>query len=252
MAGNIHIIEPTENYQKVSKSIIFNEDVDALTLGVYVKVLCLGKKWELNVPGLAKILNLSEAKIKAAFSILERAGYVKRIHIKDDATGHFLGYDYHIGSEPFPEEERTDLVASCGPKNSSHPKTQRLENPTAGKPSGWNSQRLENRTDINRDNKEDRDNTQRQRQQQNITIPPPFQEVVKYCRERGFADPEGFADYYLENQKQGGWKRKDGKAITNWKQNVLQWERYNKNKTFPRTTNKQTISVQQAKSKYGL
>ena len=86
----------------------------------------------------------------------------------------------------------------------------------------------------------------------NNNIPPAFADVVAYCKQRGFADPEGFADYYLENQKQGGWKRKDGKAITNWKQNVLQWERYNKNKTFPRTTNKETISVQQAKSKYGL
>ena len=252
MAGNIHIIEPTDNFQKVSKDIIFNNEVDALTLGVYVKVLCLGKKWELNVPGLAKILNLSEAKIKTILSILERAGYVKRIHIKDNSTGRFIGFDYHIGGEPFPEEERTNIAALHSPKNSNPPKNQRLENPTVGKPSSWKTQPLENRTDINRDNKEDRDNTPKQRLQQNMTIPPPFQEVVKYCRERGFADPEGFADYYLENQKQGGWKRKDGKAITNWKQNVLQWERYNKNKTFPRTTNKQTISVQQAKSKYGL
>ena len=57
-----------------------------------------------------------------------------------------------------------------------------------------------------------------------MTIPPPFQEVVKYCRERGFADPEGFADYYLENQKQGGWKRKDGSKWVEVK-NVDLWKR---------------------------
>ena len=58
MAGNIKIIEPHENYQKVAKSIIFNEKVDALTLGIYVKVLCLGKKWELNIKGLASTLHV--------------------------------------------------------------------------------------------------------------------------------------------------------------------------------------------------
>ena len=88
MAGNIKIIEPRENYQKVAKSIIFNENVDALTLGIYVKILGLEEKGDLNVPELAKALHVSEAKIKTALSILERSGYVKRIHVKN-ASGHF-------------------------------------------------------------------------------------------------------------------------------------------------------------------
>ena len=142
MAGNIRIIEPTENYQKVSKGIIFNRDIDALTLGIYVKVLCLGKEWELNIQGLAKALNLSEAKIKTAFSLLERAGYVKRIHIKDESNGRFLGFDYHIGAVPFPEEERTDLVATHGRNEPNTPKTQRLENPAVGNPNRWETGRI--------------------------------------------------------------------------------------------------------------
>ena len=88
MAGNIKIIEPRENYQEVAKSIIFDEKVDALTLGIYVKILGLEGKGDLNVPELAKVLHLSEAKIKTALSILERSGYVKRIHVKN-ASGHF-------------------------------------------------------------------------------------------------------------------------------------------------------------------
>ena len=87
MAGNIKIIEPRENYQKVAKSIIFNEKVDALTLGIYVKILGLEDKGDLNVPELAKVLHVSEAKIKTALSILERSGYVKRIQVKN-ASGH--------------------------------------------------------------------------------------------------------------------------------------------------------------------
>jgi hypothetical protein len=57
--------------------------------------------------------------------------------------------------------------------------------------------------------------------------------VVEYCRQQGFADPEGFADYYLRCQKESGWKKKDGTAITNWKLNVQQWRRYHKNEIFP-------------------
>lgn len=64
-------------------------------------------------------------------------------------------------------------------------------------------------------------------------IPPALPDVVEYCRQQGFADPEGFADYYLRCQKESGWKKKDGTAITNWKLNVQQWRRYHKNEIFP-------------------
>lgn len=231
MAGNIRIIEPTENYQKVSKGIIFNRDIDALTLGIYVKVLCLGKEWELNIQGLAKALNLSEAKIKTAFSLLERAGYVKRIHIKDESNGRFLGFDYHIGAVPFPEEERTDLVATHGRNEPNTPKTQRLENPAVGKSSGWKPQPLENREDIYRDNIQDRDN---KKNKDNIFIPPTPQEVAEYARSRGFVDPEGFANnfvaYYSEGEKP--WHLSNGKPMKDWKRAVITWESNNKDRYF--------------------
>ena len=231
MAGNIRIIEPTENYQKVSKGIIFNRDIDALTLGIYVKVLCLGKEWELNIQGLAKALNLSEAKIKTAFSLLERAGYVKRIHIKDESNGRFLGFDYHIGAVPFPEEERTDLVATHGRNEPNTPKTQRLENPAVGKSSGWKPQPLENREDIYRDNIQDRDN---KKNKDNILIPPTPQEVSEYARSRGFVDPEGFANnfvaYYSEGEKP--WHLSNGKPMKDWKRAVITWESNNKDRYF--------------------
>lgn len=231
MAGNIRIIEPTENYQKVSKGIIFNRDIDALTLGIYVKVLCLGKEWELNIQGLAKALNLSEAKIKTAFSLLERAGYVKRIHIKDESNGRFLGFDYHIGAVPFPEEERTDLVATHGRNEPNTPKTQRLENPAVGKSSGWKPQPLENREDIYRDNIQDRDN---KKNKDNIFIPPTPQGIAEYARSRGFVDPEGFANnfvaYYSEGEKP--WHLSNGKPMKDWKRAVITWESNNKDRYF--------------------
>ena len=128
MAGNIKITEPTDNYKRVSNTVIFDKEIDVLTLGIYVRVMCLGKEWDLNVRGLAMYLGCSEAKIKASFSVLERAGYVKRIHVKDEKTGYFVGFDYHVCSEPFPEDERTDLVSTHGGKKSNRWKIQPLEN----------------------------------------------------------------------------------------------------------------------------
>ena len=48
MAGNIIIIEPHNNFQKVAKDVILNKEIDVLTLGVYVRVLCLGTSRKLQ------------------------------------------------------------------------------------------------------------------------------------------------------------------------------------------------------------
>lgn len=86
--GNIHIIETPDKFKLIPKAIIYDEAVDVLSLGIYVKIFGLEEKGDLNVPELAKVLHVSEAKIKTALSILERSGYIKRIHVKN-ASGHF-------------------------------------------------------------------------------------------------------------------------------------------------------------------
>lgn len=67
----------------------------------------------------------------------------------------------------------------------------------------------------------------------NILIPPTPQEVVDYCREQGFRDPIGFADYYLRCQTANQWRKKSGEPIVNWKLNIQQWRKYHKDDTFP-------------------
>lgn len=81
--GNIHIIGTPDKFKLVPKAIIYDEAVDAISLGIYVKILGLGEKGDLNIPELAKVLHVSKAKIKTALSILARSGYVKRIHVKN-------------------------------------------------------------------------------------------------------------------------------------------------------------------------
>lgn len=114
MAGNITIIPPKENFLKVSKGIIYNDDVDALSLGIYVKVIALGRKWQLNIRGLAKALHLSEDRIRNSFAVLEKAGYLRRFKTHGE-HGHFSGWDYEVASDPFtdiansPTSVKTDI-----------------------------------------------------------------------------------------------------------------------------------------------
>ena len=65
--------------------------------------------------------------------------------------------------------------------------------------------------------------------------PPTIQEVADYSRAQGFADPEGFAAYYVAYQTEAGWMTGKGSKrhpIDNWKLNVIAWGRYRKNEIF--------------------
>lgn len=200
MAGNIKIIEPKENFQKVSKDIIFSDEVDVLTLGVYVKILCLGKKWNLNVDGLAELLSISDVKVKACLSKLERAGYLKRVRTQGEG-GRFAGVDYHISAVPFPESERTDMVQLHRKKDSTiNHKIQPMENPTDGEPNRWENHPMENPTDINRDNSQDRDSTINRDSKEKKTPTPSKFDFRKAMTDQGVEPP--VADAWLEVRRQ--------------------------------------------------
>lgn len=62
-----------------------------------------------------------------------------------------------------------------------------------------------------------------------------MEEVAEYAKVQGFADPEGFADYYVRYQTEAGWMTGKGSKrhqISNWKLNVVQWSQYRKNQVF--------------------
>ena len=52
-------------------------------------------------------------------------------------------------------------------------------------------------------------------------VPPSFEEVEAYCKERNSSvDPRRFFDYY----EAGGWKDNNGNSVKNWKQKLIAWE----------------------------
>ena len=69
-------------------------------------------------------------------------------------------------------------------------------------------------------------------------LPPTPQAVAEYVRSRGFRDPEGFADMFVEFCTNAGWRFRNGEGepIANWKNYIVSaWEQNHKNKTYPRT-----------------
>ena len=104
--GNITIIEPESRFKKVDITLIENPNIDCLTLGVYTKIVVLGKKWNLNVNGLRVHLGLSDDKIRKALSLLEKEGYILRTPIRNE-TGQCKGWDYTIYPTPINEEYRS-------------------------------------------------------------------------------------------------------------------------------------------------
>lgn len=223
MAGNIKVIEPEDNFQKVSKGIIFDRSVDPLTLGIYVKILVLGKEWDMNVKGLGKAFGVSDTKIRTALSVMERAGYLKRVRTKGE-DGRFTGFDYHVGSTPFPDEERTDL---CTTYSSILTKNHHSENPHDGNPILRKNHTSENRDDINRDKYQDKDNiknkdnTQKREAAPQRFVKPTVDEVAQYCRDRNnTVDAEAFVAFYESN----GWKV-GRNPMRDWRQAVITWEK---------------------------
>ena len=107
MSGNIIVIEPESRFKKIDKSLIENPNIDCLTLGIYAKIVSLGKKWNLNVKGLSTILGLSDKKIRKSIVLLEKEGYIVRTAAKNE-KGQLCGWDYKIYPIPVNEKERSN------------------------------------------------------------------------------------------------------------------------------------------------
>lgn len=104
--GNITVIDAKSRFKKVDISLIENENIDCLTLGIYTKLIVLGKKWNLNVKGLRSHLGLSDEKVRKAISILEQEGYIVRTPFRNE-KGQLLGWNYTIYPTPVNEDERS-------------------------------------------------------------------------------------------------------------------------------------------------
>ena len=74
----------------------------------------------------------------------------------------------------------------------------------------------------------------RNRKENNNTSPiiPSVEQVAEHAKSKGFADPDGFAAFYVEYNDNRGWIAANGKPIIGWKNNINNnWMKF-KSKTF--------------------
>lgn len=148
-SGNFYIEEAESDFKRVHKSIILNKNIDCLTLGIYVKILVLGKKWQLNIKGLSSYFGISDMKIRKSIALLEREGYISRKAVQDEKTGKLAGWNYTLHAIPLEESKRT----CAGRKNNEE--TVYPENRQHGYPTTRLSDNTETWGDNNNKPKED-------------------------------------------------------------------------------------------------
>ena len=144
--GNITIIEPISRFKKVDISLIENERIDCTTLGVYTKLIVLGKKWNLNVRGLRKHLGLSDEKVRKSLSLLEQEGYIVRTPCRNE-KGQLVGWDYAIYPTPVSEDERSKAGEGKDTPNSDLPSTPKSAHSDIG---GLINNRIKETIDLNK------------------------------------------------------------------------------------------------------
>ena len=197
--GNITIIEPISRFKKVDISLIENERIDCTTLGVYTKLIVLGKKWNLNVRGLRKHLGLSDEKVRKSLSLLEQEGYIVRTPCRNE-KGQLVGWDYAIYPTPVSEDERSKAGAGKDAPNSDLPSTPKSAHSDIG---GLINNRIKETIDLNNRDKEtiSKDIVKKEEGTTNrMNIPLPFE-----CKE--------LRSLWIELMTYPEWKKKSAHAI---------------------------------------
>ena len=105
LSGNIYIEDCPSSFTKISNLLIENKNIDMFTLGLYCKIMRLGKKWKLNIKGLAALFSVSNTKIRSAMKSLENEGFLTRTAVHVD--GRLNGWNYTFHFTPVHDDEKT-------------------------------------------------------------------------------------------------------------------------------------------------
>lgn len=89
------------------------DNLDCQTLGLYCKLLRFGESWDMNVPGLAKVLGMSERVVRKSTVTLEAYGFIKRVPSQGE-SGRLGGWEWLVYGNPVAEDERSSAgKAKC-------------------------------------------------------------------------------------------------------------------------------------------
>ena len=100
------VVRPAPEFEQIPNDIICK--ADALTLGVYVKLIHLAPSWKkISIARIATALGLSIARVRFAITWVEREGYLVRAAIQDK-SGKMTGWQYTLFGNRVGEDERSN------------------------------------------------------------------------------------------------------------------------------------------------
>lgn len=232
-SGNFYIEEAESDFKRVHKSIILNKDIDCITLGIYVKILVLGKKWQLNIKGLSSCFDISDMKIRKSIALLEKEGYISRKAVQDEKTGKLAGWNYTLHAIPLEESKRTcagrkNNEEAVYPENRQHgyPTTRLSDNTETGED---NNNKLKENIDLKEYNRleEQKENKDKSLFEKKDSFQPQIaaEDKVGYTKKRkfeydlSFVEDDGMREVmrdwleYKKDNKQGYKNQRALKAL---------------------------------------
>ena len=133
-------VERTGDYTTMSNHHLRNKEISLKAKGLLSLMLSLPEEWDYTIMGLAYICKDGSDGVRSALRELERAGYVERTRLRDEA-GRFSATEYIIREHP--------INGSRAPPQRDNPHVENpmlenpaLDNPTTGKPTQENPAQL--------------------------------------------------------------------------------------------------------------
>lgn len=119
-------VTPEEHYTIISNAWARDDRLSLKARGLLALILSHRVGWNISIESLARTNPEGKAAIRTAVTELERGGYLRREHVRDEG-GSFVGYDYVLADPPACENRTPPFENRTG--SFDYPTT---DNPTTG------------------------------------------------------------------------------------------------------------------------
>lgn len=204
-------VNKTDNYTVMSNYHLRDINLSLKAKGLLSVMLSLPDSWKFSINGIVSICKESESAINSTLKELKKQKYliIRKISPTKESGGR---YDYIYDIYEIPQTTKKQAPEIQGVENQ-RVEIQGVENHPLYKNTNISNTDLLNTNNIICGHAPQKN--------KNVFVPPTFEEVEAYSKERGREDlSKKFFDYYTA----GEWKDKDGKQVKSWKQRFISWE----------------------------
>lgn len=218
------IRKKNENYTIVSNVCIRDNRLSLKAKGLMSLVMSLPNDWDFSIQGLSLIVKEGKSAIYTAINELKDFGYCQVVSNRDD-KGKIIGNDYTFFEEPCADVPYTDVP---------YTENQDMDNPN------MDNQDLENQPQINKDIKEIKNETIKEKEDTNVSLKKKtiedaqndfYNSLIPYVSVYGKEMVRAFYDYWTEPNKSKTKMRFQIEKTWDVSRRLARWEK-NNNKQF--------------------